>query len=178
MLSALFSCNGVEEVQQQLTNMSQYPQWCTALPPSLTPCKYQNPPEQIAAASSPSRMLMYCFGLIFQENHWIQLKELTTLIFIYSRHFIEDIPPVCSDGDDDLAEGLVHPAGKRFQVSRGSPQLSPSLTFSPTQPSPCTHFHIFDPRDGAGAPTPVRWVEYLSVLGSHQTRRGQQMRGF
>ena len=141
----------VEEVQQQLTNMSQFPQWCTALPPSLTPCKYQNPPEQIAAASSPSRMLMYC------EN---KLKELTTLLFIYSRHFIEDIPPVCSDGDDDLAQGLVwsiQPArGSKYREAAPSSLPLPSLTFSPVQPSPCTHFHIFDPRDGAGAPTPVR----------------------
>ena len=126
MLSALFSCNGrrsaaAADKYESISSVVHSPP-----PPSLPPCKYQNPPEQIAAASSPSRMLMYCFGK--------SLKSVSRAYNIhFSRHFIEDIPPVCSDGDDDLAQGLVW----SIQPARGSKyrEAAPSsLPLSPFHP--------------------------------------------
>ena len=114
------------------------------------PCKYQNP-----QADRWQQHLHKVERLLSQETHWSnfrdfpEVSELAPALFLsYSRHFIEDISPVCpdGDGDDDLAQGLVHPAaGKRFQVSRGS---SLPFTFSPAQPPYPLIFTFFHPRDG------------------------------
>ena len=59
--------------------------------------------------------------------------------------FIEDI----SDDDDDLSLWVwyIHLArGSKYQDA--APSSLPPFTFSPAQPALCTHFHIFDPRDG------------------------------